>query len=176
MLVSCFVIFFVLGIVNFFYLESYKKNVGNKINFRNYFFESEISSFDSNVGDEFLLKLIIPSIDFEMGIYDIESEYNEVNLNVELLASSQLDNNVFFFAGHSGRGENCYFNRVNELILGDIIFVKSKDKNLVYEVVKIYNIVKNGYMEVDKYLEDVLFLITCSDYNRQLVVKGVLIN
>lgn len=130
----------------------------------------------SDIRSEYLLNLIIPSIDFDMGIFNFDNELNNVDYHVEILKSSDIDNNVYIFAGHSGRGDNCYFNRLKEINVGDNIYISMNNNVLVYEVSHIYKIVKNGYMEVDEYLEDVLFLITCIDYNRQLIVKGVLIN
>ena len=130
----------------------------------------------NEIQNSYLLKLVIPKISFEKEIYEIASELNNVDYNVEILKTSEIDKNVYFFASHSGRGDNCYFNRVKELYVGDNIYVNIGSNLLVYEVVSIYNIVKSGYMEVDNNLENVLFLITCSNYNRQLIVKGVLIN
>ena len=130
----------------------------------------------SDVEGEYLLNLSVPSIDFEMNIFDFDNELNNVDYHVEILKSSDIDNNVFIFAGHSGRGDNCYFNRLKEMNMGDNIYIIMNDNVLVYEVTHIYKIVKNGYMEVDDYLENVLFLVTCIDYDRQLIVKGVLIN
>lgn len=130
----------------------------------------------SDIESEYLLNLSIPSIDFDMDIFDFDNELNNVDYGVEILKSSDIDNNVYFFAGHSGRGDNCYFNGLKEINVGDNIYISMNNNILVYEVTYIYIIVKNGYMEVDHYLEDVLFLITCIDYNRQLIVKGVLIN
>ena len=135
----------------------------------NYFFSKSVSS-------NYLLDLVIPSINFEMKINDMESEFNDVDYGIELLEFSNINNNVYFFASHSGSGDNCYFNRVKELDVGDNIYIYINNHLLVYEVVDIYNILKNGYMEVDEYLEDVIFLITCHGYNRQLIVKGLLIN
>ena len=101
---------------------------------------------------------------------------NCVDYNIELLDESKIDDNVYFLAGHSGNGDNCYFNRIKELEIGDVIYIYIDDKELVYEVEQIYFIRKNGYMEVDDINKNVLYLITCSGYNRQLIVKGVLIN
>lgn len=122
------------------------------------------------------IKLVIPSIQFEKSLYDIDSELNNVDYNVEVLKESSYGDKLFYIAGHSGNGDNCYFNRIKELEMGDIIYIYIKDKMLIYEVKQIYFIRKNGYMEVDNVDKDVLFLITCNGYNRQLIVKGVLIN
>ena len=131
---------------------------------------------DIEIESEYLLNLSIPSINFEMNIFDFDNKLNNVDYHVEILKSSDIDNNVYIFAGHSGRGDNCYFNRLKEINVRDNIYIIINDEVLVYEVTNIYKIVKNGYMEVDDYLVDVLFLVSCIDHNRQLIVKGVLIN
>lgn len=124
----------------------------------------------------YLFRLVIPSIALDKVIYDNNSELNNVDYNVEILSESDIGKGVYFFAGHSGYGDNCYFNRVKELDVGDVIYVYYGNKMLIYEVVDKYLIIKSGYMEVDENLVNVLFLITCSDYGRQLIVKAVLIN
>ena len=121
-------------------------------------------------------KLVIPKIDLNYDIYNLGNGLNNVDYNVEVLKESSYGDKLFYIAGHSGNGDNCYFNRIKELEMGDIIYIYIKDKMLIYEVKQIYFIRKNGYMEVDNVDKDVLFLITCNGYNRQLIVKGVLIN
>ena len=121
-------------------------------------------------------KLVIPKIDLNYDIYNLGNGLNNVDYNIELLSDSNIEENIYFLAGHSGNGDNCYFNRIKELEIGDVIYIYIDDKELVYEVEQIYFIRKNGYMEVDDINKNVLYLITCSGYNRQLIVKGVLIN
>lgn len=106
----------------------------------------------------------------------MDSELNNVDYNIELLETSDINRNIFYIAGHSGNGDNCYFNRVRELVIGNYIYIYFDSKSLVYEVVEIYNIVKSGVMEVSDE-ENVLYLITCDIYNdnRQLIVKSKLI-
>ena len=132
--------------------------------------------YDGKNDNNNLLRLVIPKIDFDRKIYDFSSKLNNVDYNVEMLRSSDIYNNLYFFAGHTGSGDNCYFNRLIELKISDIIYILNNDKKLVYEVNDIYFIRKNGYMEVEFDVIDTVFLITCSDYDRQLIVKGVLIN
>lgn len=121
-------------------------------------------------------RLVIPDIDFDMVIYDIDSLYNDVDSGIEMLDSSDKSKRIYFFAGHSGNGDNCYFNRVKELKYGDVVYLYMDGIVFSYKIVEFYNIVKKGYMEVDYELCDVLYLITCNNYNGQLIVKGVLIN
>lgn len=122
------------------------------------------------------MKLVIPIINLDIVINEMGSELNNVDYNVEMLSDSDIDRNVYFFAGHSGQGDNCYFNRVKELKSKDLVYLYCDSKVLVYEVMECFYIVKDGYMEVDNELEDILYLITCSDYDRQLVIKCTLIN
>jgi len=145
--------------------------------FSSFVFVSDSSFFNYAYGvDEYLFKLIIPSVDFEKEIYMIGSKFNDVDYNVEILEESDIDNNVYFFAGHSGRGDNCYFNKIKMLEFGDFVYVFLDNKRLVYEVVEKFDIVKVGYFEIDNNISNTLFLITCDGRDCQLIVKGVLIN
>lgn len=144
--------------------------------FSSFIYLSDEQYFYIKEDDSYLFRLVIPSIDLDKVIYGNNSELNNVDDNVEILSESDIENGVYFFAGHSGNGDNCYFNHVKELDIGDIIYVYYGDKKFIYEVVEKYFIIKSGFMEVDENLVNVLFLITCSDYGRQLIVKAVLIN
>ena len=119
-------------------------------------------------------RLVIPKIEFDMNIYD-SSLYNNVDINIEMLDSSDKWRNLYFFAGHSGSGENCYFNRIKELVYGDIIYVYMDGYVYVYKIVDRYNIKKSGFMEVEDGSFDLVYLITCNEFGGQLIVKGVLI-
>lgn len=142
---------------------------------RDYFLVEEYVS-DNSVDRG--IKLIISSIDFEMNLYDIDSELNNVDYNVEMLKESNYDEKLFYIAGHSGNGDNCYFNKIKELEIGEYIYIVINDKILIYRVDDIYYIVKDGYMEIFDDEVNVIYLITCDIYNnnRQLVIKGVLVN
>ena len=134
--------------------------------------------FKEKIITNYEMKLIIPSINLEKNIYKLDSGLNNVDYNIEILEKSDIDKKLFYLAGHSGRGDNCFFNRVRELKIGDYVYIINDDNMLVYAINDSYYIVKNGYMEVNCYEEGLLYLITCDIYNsnRQLIVKGVLIN
>lgn len=125
--------------------------------------------------ERYLFVLKIPSIDLYQNVYSINSIYNDVSKNVELLQDSDLDNRLVFLAAHSGSGKATYFNSVVFLEKGDVIFLEYFDRVDGYVVVDKYYIVKNGYFEVGEVSSNRLFLITCSlDYlDRQLVVEAV---
>lgn len=100
-----------------------------------------------------------------------------MDFHVEILKDSKIDQNVYFFAAHSGYGENNYFNDLALLKVGDLIYLKTLEDVLVYQVDQFYFIYKNGYLSVEKELVDVIFLITCSlEYpDKQLIIKGHLL-
>ena len=131
----------------------------------------------SNMYNRDNIRLVIPSIGLDRYIFYLDDKLNDVDYNVELLDSSDIYKNIFYLVSHSGDGDNCYFNKVVDLRIGGYIYIYINDDSLVYEIVDIYEIVKDGYMEVNISEVDVLYLITCKVYNdnRQLVVKSKLI-
>ena len=141
------------------------------------FYVEEVGSlFNIESNSDSFLVLEIPKISLRKDIYELGSELNNVDYNVELLKESNLSNNLFFLAGHSGNGRNCFFNDLVSLDIGDKINIYVNHQILVYEVDKIYFIDKTGVMDVEV-KSNRLFLITCSlvYYNKQLVIEGNLI-
>lgn len=128
--------------------------------------------------DKSEMKLVIPKIDFDMNIYNINSELNNVDYNIEILGSSDFENNLFYIVGHSGNGNNCYFNDLKELQIKDNVYIFINNKVIVYEIINKYFIVKNGYMEIDNNKSGYIYLITCDIFNndKQLVLEGMMIN
>ena len=129
--------------------------------------------------DDYLLyELIIPKIQFKMNLYDLNSDLNNIDGNIEILDDSNIENNLFFIAGHSGNGDKCFFNRIRELVIGDYVYIVNDNVVLIYKVVNSYFIVKDGYMESNGYSRNFLYLVTCDIYNnnRQLIVEGILVN
>lgn len=127
--------------------------------------------------DDYLFELYIPKIDLLRRVYDFGNKLNNVDINVELLEASIKESNLYFLASHSGGGQASYFDDLIYLEIGDVIFLKYRDKNLSYVVDKIFYIEKNGYFEVED-RDNRLFLITCSLTNskEQLVIRGQMMN
>lgn len=145
-------------------------------------FKQEIFSFfnveDMNNDDEMLLELYIPRIKLKRKVYTINSSLNDVDYNVEILDSSDIGNNLYFLAAHSGNGDTSYFDNLVYLEFGDFIFIEMNDFEYVFMVDELFYIQKNGYFSVSYNSEgNTLFLITCSlkYVNRQLVVRAKLI-
>lgn len=129
-------------------------------------------------GDDKLFELYIPSINLKKNVYNIDSYFNDVDYNIELLDDSDFLNNVLYLAGHSGSGNAGYFDNLVYLETGNFIWLSNNKKQYVYVVDDMFYIQKNGSLNV-KYTSDgdVLFLITCSlkYIDNQLVIKAKLI-
>jgi LPXTG-site transpeptidase (sortase) family protein len=113
-----------------------------------------------------------------MKVYNLDNDLNNVDYNIELLEYSNLENNLYFIAGHSGGGDNCYFNNIKNLGIGEYVYLVNKDSLLVYRIISKYYIFKSGYMEVNDNSKKEVYLITCdvNNNNRQLILKGILVN
>ena len=130
------------------------------------------------INDEVLFEIYIPRINLRKLVYTMDSSLNNVDYNVEILKQSNLDNNLFFLASHSGGGDASYFDSLIYLEKGDFIFISLKDKRLSFIVEEMFYIQKNGYFEVNYVSEgNSLFLITCSlkYIDKQLIVKSKMI-
>lgn len=92
--------------------------------------------------------------------------------NVEILKESNIQNNYFLLASHSGTNKNAYFNDLEKLSINDMIYITINNQKQIYNINDIYLIDKTGYLEVKEYQIDTLILITCSIkyQNKQLIV------
>ena len=132
-----------------------------------------------NYKDNSLFVLYIPRINLQQFVYTIDSSLNDVDYNVEILENSDLDNNLFFLASHSGGGRASYFDNLVYLEKGDIIWISGRIKKYVFVVEKSFYIQKNGNFEASYNSEgNTLFLVTCSlkYVDKQLIIRAKLIS
>lgn len=128
--------------------------------------------------DEYLGIISIPKIGLRKKLYDIGSYRNDVDRNIEILASSKMPDVMggnFILAAHNGNTSLGYFRDLHRLKVGDEVTIDYKNKNYVYEVSKIYDVLKTGEVAIkrDK-SQSTITLITCLGNDRQLVVIGYL--
>lgn len=130
-----------------------------------------------NQEEEILFLLEIPKIGLKREIYFINSAFNHVDYQVEILADSSLEREVLFLASHSGRGDHAYFNDLFLLEKGDFIWIIYQGKRVSFVVDRLYYIAKNGYFKMEEKVSRTLYLITCSRDNsrEQFVVEAKLI-
>ena len=128
---------------------------------------------DDNIGN-----IKIDKINLENKLYDIDSNKNNVDLNVTILKESiepTNDNSIMFIAAHSGYGDKAYFRNLDKLDINDEIILEYKNVKYKYIVIDKWEEKKDGDIEVNKTKEKQLILTTCStkDKNKQLVINCI---
>lgn len=118
--------------------------------------------------------LEIPKIKFRDCLYDINNKLNNVDYHIELVKGSDVSNNLFVIAGHSGNGGNAFFNDLVYLEVGDYVIVSVGNKKNIFVINNIYYKVKGINLEIER--ENKIYLVTCSKkyYDKQLIIEGIL--
>ena len=135
-------------------------------------FKEKIFKSKENINyEDILFEIYIPRINLRNYVYNIDSNKNNVDKNISILPNSNLNNNLYFIASHSGGGKGSYFDNLIFLDKGDIIWLN----NYTFVIEDIFYIEKNGYFDAF-YTSNMLYLITCSLDNKgkQLVIKSKL--
>ena len=122
--------------------------------------------------------LIIKKINLKQSIYNKNSTENTVEKNVTVLNESIFppnENSIIFLAAHSGTGKIAYFQRLDQLQEKDTVILIYNNKKYNYQVKDIWEEEKNGYINVNKEIEDQLILTTCSPTknNLQLIINCI---
>lgn len=126
-----------------------------------------------SVTDDSLAILSIKKINLKESIYPLGDKRNNVEEHVTILNGSNLTNNsLIILAAHSGFGKLAYFNRLDELEIGDKIELNINDKTLIYKLKSSEEQDKTGKIEIVKKNTNQLILTTCSknDKTKQLVI------
>ncbi len=108
----------------------------------------------------------IPKINLNKGFTSLNSPYNTVNKNVEIVKGSDYptkEKGNFILAAHSGNSYLAYFKNLYKLKLGDIAYINYEGHKYTYKIVNIYEQEKTGkvviYRDTNK---TTLTLITCT--------------
>lgn len=136
--------------------------------------ENNISNIKS---EEIIGSIIIEKLNINMPLYDINNPKNNIEQNIQILKESILPpnkNSIVFLAAHSGDSNISYFNNLDELKQKDIIQLKINNKTYTYQIKSIYKQKKNGYINVNKEIEDQLILTTCDPNSNkyQLIINS----
>lgn len=141
-------------------------------------------SFD-NVNDlvdeEYVAVIEIPKISLKKGLYNQSSINNDVNKNIKILSSSAMpdeDGSNLILASHAGSSNASYFKNLSKLSINDYIYLFYNRRQYVYSVNKIFEIEKDGIIDINKNNNNkLLTLITCKiGMNKQIVVIAKLVN
>ena len=110
--------------------------------------------------------LEIPKINFSKGFTDINSKYNTVNKNIQVVETStypDVDKGNFIIAAHSGTSYLAYFRNLYKLTIGDEAFVNYNNKRYTYKIVNIYEQEKTGKIAIYRDRnKTTMTLVTCT--------------
>ena len=114
----------------------------------------------------YVAKLSIPKINLEKGLVAINSKYNNVSQNIQIIEGSSYPNKKngnLILASHAGTNSVSYFRNLYKLEKGDTAVVTYKGVNYTYKVVNIYTKPKTGKIAIYRdYNKTTLTLITCT--------------
>lgn len=130
--------------------------------------------------ENYLFEIEIPKIKLKKEVYNLDSELNNVNIGIELLkplALPENENSCIILASHNGNSNVSYFNKLYKLELKDKIIINYNQKKYVYQIVNIYDILKNGKAVIKKYnYNNIVVLITCKGNDKQTIYIASLIS
>lgn len=129
----------------------------------------------------YIAVLEIPKINLKRGLVNPDSLDNDVSKNIEILKPVEMPDKksgTFILASHSGNSNIAYFDRLNELTKGDLVFVYYKGIKYHYKITNSYTEDKDGTIIIKREKDkNVIVLTTCkkTSKDKQLVYIGNLI-
>ena len=125
--------------------------------------------------DNYIAVLRINKINLIRGLVDESSNLNNIEYNVQIINGSNMPDVIggnLILASHSGNARISYFRNLDKLEIDDEAEVDYKNKTYTYKVVDVYDVDKNGSVEIKRNLsKTTLTLITCRrNTEKQLVV------
>mgnify|MGYP002644052274 CR=1 FL=1 len=122
----------------------------------------------------YIAVLKINKINLVRGLVDESSYLNNVKYNVQIIKGSNMPDVVggnLILAAHSGNAKISYFKNLGKLEIGDEATIDYNNKVYTYKVVNIYDVNKNGKVEIKRNISKItLTLITCRDNSEKQIV------
>ncbi len=119
--------------------------------------------------------IYIPKIDLKKGFTEIDSRYNTVSRNVQVIRPSDypdVEKGNFILAGHSGSSSVSFFKDLYKLGVADEVYITYNNVEYKYIIKNIYTDIKDGDVAVRRNRsKTTLTLITCTkgDKNTQTI-------
>lgn len=157
-------------LIFYFFVSIYIINFSIQNKDNEYIYETKSVSYAN------LIMLKIPKINLSTKV--IKASKNFSNLNSSLVYYREFNpNDKIIIFGHSGMGKGTYFNRLDELPVGDVAYLEYNNKIYKYSITRTYNISKkNTYILKKENYSKKLLLVTCvkNNKNKRFVVELVL--
>ena len=177
-------IFITLGFFSYKYLNLYLIQDKEERSVKYYLNKVTDKIIDNNIDDNiteekdlinYIAVVEIPKIKLVRGLVDKNDFLNNVDYNIQILKESTMPNVEFsnlYLAAHSGSSSVSYFKYLDRLIYNDAVYIYYQNIKYIYKVVKLYEIDKNGYAEIQRRGGTKhLILVTCIDgTEKQLVI------
>ncbi len=177
---SLTIIFIVMGLFLLFVNTAKEKEIINSFSIDNKFYGGQINKVQALENNNSYLGILeIPKINLKQGFFEYNSPLNTVDKNIEVIETSKMPdikNSNLILASHSGNSEIAYFKHLDQLVIGDKIYLYYDNKKYKYVIDDIYDRNKTGYIEIirDKN-KNTITLITCKKKtNMQTVFIGYL--
>ena len=159
------------GIKNFYIEQEKIKDIKEEVPQEEIKEEEKVSKVEYN----YIAVVKIPKINLERGLVSIDSKYNNVNKNIQILEDSSMpdeQNGNMILAAHSGNGRNAYFKNLDKLNTDDIVSIFYNGVEYKYKIMNIYDIEKTGTAQIIRNSQkSSLTLITCREKtNKQIIV------
>lgn len=121
--------------------------------------------------------LEIPKINLRKGLVKSTKNFDSINYAVSIDENSIYPNEIgnFILYAHSGNSSISYFDNLKYLDINDEIKIYYKEKWYFYNVLKKYEIDKNGMLSIyNDGISKYITLTTCSqeNKNKQIVILG----
>lgn len=108
----------------------------------------------------------IPKINLHQGLVDVNSRYNNVDRNIQIIVPSQypdVDKGNFILAAHSGSASISYFKHLYKLVINDKVNILYNGKRYRYNISSIYTDPKDGSVAIYRNItKTTITLITCT--------------
>ncbi len=119
--------------------------------------------------------LLIPKIHLQKKLYAVEDKRNTISQNVTILKESNYpdqEGSTLYLAAHSGNAKNSYFEKLDQLTIGDFVEIHFKKNVYTYQIDQIESQVKTGKITVPISAKKQLILTTChpKEKDKQLVL------
>ena len=151
-------------------------NISTSINYPKAFLENT-----QQINNDLLATISISKINlYDKPIYKPHSSKNNIEKNITILKESimpEQEESIIFLMAHSGIGSTAYFKNLHKLEINDKIDLNYNKTIYTYKIIKIYEVEKNGYLEIKKKNTKELILTTCSnEETKQLIIESILYN
>ena len=177
-------IFITLGFFSYKYLNLYLIQDKEERSVKYYLNKVTDKIIDNNIDEDiteekdlinYIAVVEIPKIKLVRGLVDKNDSLNNVDYNIQILKESTMPNvdySNLYLAAHSGSSSVSYFKYLDRLIYNDEVYIYYQNIKYIYKVVKLYEIDKNGYAEIQRRGSTKhLILVTCIDgTEKQLVI------